>query len=174
MIDEDRKETSYKVICASCAKKTLHVKEVYSNIPNFGRMVMVSILCSNCGYRVFDTVSLEHKGPAKLEFQVKSAKDLKARIVRSTTSALTIPELGLELKPGPRSEAFITNVEGLLDRFLGIAEQLIRTSEGKSKERAKDALKSIRSAMDGKIHFKVIIDDEFGNSIIIPPEYMRD
>ncbi|MDD1766673.1 MAG: ZPR1 zinc finger domain-containing protein [Candidatus Methanomethyliaceae archaeon] len=173
-MDEDRKETSYKVTCASCGKKTLNVKEVYYHIPNFGRTVMVSMLCSKCGYRVSDIVSLEHKGPAKLEFQVKSPKDLKARIVRSTTSTLTIPELGLELKPGPRSEAFITNVEGVLDRFSGIAEQLMRSSEDKSKEKSKIVLRRIRSAIDGKIPFKVIIDDEFGNSIIIPPEGMRD
>jgi zinc finger protein len=169
MTDEDLKETSYKVICASCGKKTLNVKEVYSNIPNFGRMVILSMLCSNCGYRLFDTISLEQKGPARVEFVVNSVEDLKAKIVRSTTSTLTVPELGLELKPGPRSEAFITNIEGVLDRFLGIAEQLMKSSEGKTKENAKRAVSKIRLAMGGKIPFKVIIDDEFGNSIIIPP-----
>jgi zinc finger protein len=174
MMNDDRKEISYKVTCASCGKKTLNVKEVYSQIPNFGRIVMVSMLCSSCGYRVFDTVSLEYKGPTRVEFQIKNAKDLKARIIRSTTSTLTIPELGLELKPGPRSEAFITNAEGVLDRFLGVAEQLIRASEGKSKESARGALKRIKSAIDGKIPFRIIIEDDYGNSAIIPTEDMKE
>jgi len=170
MMDDDRKEISYKVTCANCGKEALNVKEVYFNIPKFGKTVMVSMLCSNCGYRVFDTISLEYKGPAKQEFQVKGAKDLTARIIRSTTSTLTIPELGLELKPGPKSEAFITNVEGVLDRFSAIAEQLVRGSEGGAKGRAKTALEKIKLAMEGRVPFTVIIEDEFGNSAILPPE----
>lgn len=173
-MDEERKELSYTVTCASCGRETLNVREVYSQIPKFGKTVMVSMLCSKCGYRLFDTVSLEYKGPTKVEFQVKNAKDLTARIIRSTTSTLTVPELGLELKPGPRSEAFITNVEGVLDRFSGVANQLIRGYRGKSKEKAKEALKRIRSAIDGKIPFKIIIEDDFGNSAIIPPEEVEE
>jgi len=169
-MDDDRKELSYKVTCANCGKEALNVKEVYSNIPRFGRTVMVSMLCSNCGYRVFDTVSLEYKGPAKQEFQVKEAKDLRARVIRSTTSTLTIPELGLALRPGPRSEAFITNVEGVLDRFSAIAEQLVSGSEGGVKGRTRTALEKIRLAMEGRVPFTVIIEDEFGNSAILPPE----
>jgi len=174
MMDDDRKEISYKVTCANCGKETLNVKEVYSKIPRFGKMVMISMFCSNCGYRVFDTVSLEYKGPAKVEFQVKNMKDLAARIIRSTTSTLTIPELGLELRPGPKSEAFITNVEGVLDRFSAIAEQLVRGSGGGTKGKAKSALRKIKLAIDGKMPFTVIIEDEFGNSAILPPEVAEE
>jgi len=172
-MDDDRREISYKVACANCGKEALNVKEIYYQIPKFGKMVMVSMLCSSCGYRVFDTVSLEYKGPAKQEFQVKGVKDLMARVVRSTTSTLTIPELGLELRPGPKSEAFITNVEGVLDRFSAIAEQLVRGSESGAKGKARAALEKIKLAMEGKAPFTVIIEDAFGNSTILPPEIVE-
>jgi zinc finger protein len=172
-MDDDRREISYKVACANCGKEVLNVKEIYYQIPKFGKMVMVSMLCSSCGYRVFDTVSLEYKGPAKQEFQVKGVKDLMARVVRSTTSTLTIPELGLELRPGPKSEAFITNVEGVLDRFSAIAEQLVRGSESGAKGKARAALEKIKLAMEGKAPFTVIIEDAFGNSTILPPEIVE-
>ncbi|MEM2001091.1 MAG: ZPR1 zinc finger domain-containing protein [Candidatus Methanomethylicaceae archaeon] len=167
---DERKEITYKVLCASCGEEALEVKEVYVKIPRFGKMLILSMLCSRCGYRVFDTVALEYSGPSKIEYSVRNARDLSARVIRSTTSTIMIPELGLELRPGPRSEAFITNVEGVLDRFLAIAEQLYRGSEGNAKERAKRALEKIKLAMDGKIQFKIIIEDEAGNSAIVPPE----
>jgi C4-type Zn-finger protein len=78
-MDEERKELSYTVTCASCGRETLNVREVYSQIPKFGKMVMMSMLCSKCGYRLFDTVSLEYKGPAKVEFQVKNIHPHRTR-----------------------------------------------------------------------------------------------
>jgi C4-type Zn-finger protein len=57
-----------------------------------------------------------------------------------------------------------------LDRFLAIAEQLYRGSEGAVKERARKAVERIKLAMDGKIQFRIIIEDEAGNSAIVPPE----
>ncbi|MGC8936670.1 MAG: ZPR1 zinc finger domain-containing protein [Candidatus Methanomethylicaceae archaeon] len=167
---EERREIVYKAVCASCGEESLDVKEAYVKVPCFGNMLILSMLCSRCGYRVFDTLALEYRGPSKIEYSVRSVRDLSARVIRSTTSTILIPELGLELRPGPRSEAFITNIEGVLDRFLAIAEQLYRGSEGNVRERAKRALERIKLAMDGKIQFRIIIDDEAGNSAIVPPE----
>ncbi len=167
---DERRENTYRALCASCGRETLEVKELYVKIPRFGRMLIISMLCSQCGYRVFDTVALEYSGPSKVEYSVRKVGDLSARVIRSTTSTVLIPELGLELRPGPRSEAFITNVEGVLDRFLAIAEQLYRGSEGIVKERARKAVERIKLAMDGKIQFRIIIEDEAGNSAIVPPE----
>lgn len=158
----------YTVTCPSCGRDTLVVREIYSEIPRFGRTVIVSMLCSKCGYRVNDSISLESKGPKRIEFKVLIPADLSARLIRSETSYIVVPELGLELKPGPRSEAFITNLEGLLERFLQVAEQLESTSGGKKGEKTKALLKRLRRAMDGGIPFTVIVEDEAGNSAVIP------
>lgn len=167
-MEESSDGQSYTVTCASCGQKTLVVKELYSKVPRFGTLVLISMLCSNCGYRVFDSVSLEYKGPERIEFKVSGPKDLSAKVIRSTTSSIAIPELGIELKPGPRSDAFITNVEGLLDRFAAVAEQLASCSEGVLLEKANTALDKIKLAMDGKVTFTLIIEDESGNSAVIP------
>jgi len=160
----------YTVTCASCGRDTLEVREIYSEIPRFGRMVMVSMLCSRCGYRVNDSVSLEGKGPRRIEFKVLGPSDLSARLIRSQTSHITVPELGLELKPGPRSEAFITNVEGLLERFLQVAEQLESTSGRGKGKKTEASSHRIRRAMDGGMPFTVIVDDDMGNSAVIPAD----
>lgn len=149
----------------------MEVREIYSEIPRFGRMVIISMLCLKCGYRLNDSVSLESRGPKRVEFRVACPKDLSARLIRSNSSLIVIPELGLELKPGPKSEAFITNIEGLLDRFLQVVEQLYGISGGDEKVRARTSLKKIRRAMDGKLPFTVIVEDEMGNSAIIPADH---
>jgi zinc finger protein len=133
-------------------------------------MVIVSMLCLKCGYRLNDSVSLESRGPKRIDFRVTCPDDLSARLIRSNSSLIVIPELGLELKPGPKSEAFITNIEGLLDRFLQVVEQLDGISRGEEKIRAGASIKKIRRAMGGKLPFTVIIDDEMGNSAIIPAD----
>jgi zinc finger protein len=167
-MEEKANEQTYTVTCASCGEKTLVVKELYYKVPRFGTLVLISMLCSNCGYRVFDSISLAHKGPERIEFKVSGPKDLSAKVIRSTTSSIAIPELGIELKPGPRSDAFITNIEGLLDRFAAVAEQLASSSEGISLVRANAAIDKIRHAMDGKVPFTLIIEDEAGNSAVVP------
>ncbi len=165
------KENNYTATCASCGKDGMKVKELYTDVPRFGMAVMITMLCPDCGYRVFDVISLEDRGPAHIAYPVKSPKDLSARVIRSSTSTISIPELGLELQPGDRSEAFITNVEGLLDRFLAISEQLLRIAEGKSnRAKAKRAMKRIKSAMDGNAEFTVMLEDEFGNGAVLPPD----
>jgi C4-type Zn-finger protein len=56
----------------------------------------------------------------------------------------------------------------LLDRFAAIAEQLASSSKGVSLEKANAALDKIRLAMNGKIPFTLIIEDELGNSAVVP------
>ena len=163
-------EQNYTINCPACGKETLAAKEVYYDVPRFGTMVIISMLCSTCGYRMFDTFSLDFKGPAKIEYPVKDVRDLNARVIRSTTATLSIPELGLEIRPGAKSEAFITNVEGVLERFVQIAEQVISLMEGDEKTRAQDVVAQIRLAMEGKKPFTVIIDDEDGNSAVFLSE----
>lgn len=162
-------EIKYIVLCASCGFESLEVREVYADIPRFGRAVIISMLCKKCGYRVNDIIPLEYKGPSKIEYKVKCLKDLSARVIRAKGSKITIPELGLELTPGPRAEAFITNVEGILNRFLEIAEFLYNTSNGITKDKARDAIEKIKQAMNVEFEFTVIMEDELGNSAIIPP-----
>jgi zinc finger protein len=160
----------YTVTCANCGKESLEVREVYSEIPRFGRMAIVSMLCQACGYRVNDSISLECKGPKKIEFRVTRPQDLSARVIRSNSSFIAIPELGLELKPGPKSEAFITNVEGILDRFLQIAEQLESTSCDDERRHIRSSLRKLRRAIQGKMPFTLIVEDELGNSAVIPSD----
>ncbi|MCQ5376845.1 MAG: ZPR1 zinc finger domain-containing protein [Candidatus Methanomethylicia archaeon] len=165
---EKGESNEYRVNCASCGKEALVVKEIFTSLPKFGSAVLISMICKNCGYRTSDVVLLENKGPKRTEFKVKDGRDLNARVVRSSSARIEIPELGLELKPGSMAEGFITNIEGVLTRFLEVAEQLRDSAEGSERERAADAIQQIIGAMNGKVSFTIVIEDEMGNSGVEP------
>ncbi len=165
-----REHLSYKAICPGCGGETLAVEELYDEIPGLGMAVLVSMSCPKCGVRGYHEIPLENRGIRKIEFRVSGGKDLSARVIRSPSGRILIPELGLELSPGSRPVGFVTNVEGVLQRFLEVAEQLAGIEEGPKKEEAERAVERIRSAMGGSLPFTIIIEDDLGNSAIIPPD----
>ncbi|MEJ5292680.1 MAG: ZPR1 zinc finger domain-containing protein [Candidatus Methanosuratincola sp.] len=167
---EKKEHFSYKAICPGCGEETLAVEELYDEIPGLGMAVLVSMFCQKCGVRAYHEIPLENRGIRRVEFRVSGGKDLNARVIRSPTGRIMIPELGLELSPGSRPVGFVTNIEGVLQRFLEVAEQLAGIEDGPKKVEAETAVKRIRAAICGSLPFTIIIEDDLGNSAIIPPE----
>jgi len=159
----------YRLECPYCGSNELEVVEVLHEIPFFGKVILSSMRCSRCGYRKSDVANLEFKPPARYELKVEGPEDLNVRVVRSSTATIQIPELGIEVKPGPIAEGFISNVEGVLHRVKRIVEQLLRDSESPEEaERAREVLHKIERALQGEFPFTLIIDDPYGNSFIAP------
>ena len=74
----------------------------------------------DCGFRHSDTILLTQKEPVRFTLQVTSIEDLDARVIRSSSGTIRIPELGVDIEPGFASESYISNVEGVLDRIEGV------------------------------------------------------
>ncbi|RZN38062.1 MAG: ZPR1 zinc finger domain-containing protein, partial [Methanophagales archaeon ANME-1-THS] len=91
-------------------------------------------------------------------------EDLNALVVRSSSGSIEIPELGVSIEP-KRGEAFITTVEGVLERVEDVVHLLSRDETGK--ERADEVLKRIAQIKSGEAGMTLIIDDPTGNSAII-------
>ena len=72
--------------------------------------------CGACHYHKADVEAAEHKEPAKYAFEVSGKDDLSVRVVRSSEGSIKIPHVG-SLEPGPNAEGFITNIEGVIERF---------------------------------------------------------
>lgn len=98
-----REHLSYKAVCPGCGEDTLAVEELYDEIPGLGMAVLVSMFCPKCGVRAYHEIPLESRGIKKIEFRVSGGKDLSARVIRSPSGKILIPELGLELSPDPAS-----------------------------------------------------------------------
>ncbi len=150
-------------VCGSCVQ--MHSNQ--DNIPYFGDILEVSLFCQ-CGFKFVDTIILSQKEPLRHSKRVCNEGDLWARVIRSTSGTIRIPEWGVEIEPGPASEAYITNVEGVIERIQGVVGMARRWSETDDERNKADALLcTMREARDGKPDFTLVIEDPQGNSAVI-------
>jgi len=111
--------------------------------------------------------------PVRYEFSVSGQEDLDTRVVRSTTGLLQIPELGILVEPGPACEGFISNIEGVLQRFEEVMDRILTWAEGEERDNALALKEKILEARDGKVPFTLIVQDVDGNSAIIHPAAVK-
>lgn len=137
------------------------------NIPHFGEIMESTIICYECGYKHSDTICLEQKEPVKISIQVKK-DNLSARVVKSQTATVSIPELGLKVEPGTKSQGYVSNIEGVINRFEGAVNTALKFVEDeKSKGNALKILEKLGKVKNGEKEVEIIIEDPFGHSIII-------
>ncbi len=162
------KKVSMAIECPCCKGKAVMTESIME-IPFFGRTLFSNLKCSECGFNLNDVSSDEEKIPLRFTVKIESEKDLTVKIVKSSTSTIKIPELGVRIEPTPSSEGYFTNIEGLLNKvenalsFTSFEEEEEHDS-GKLKEKI---TKKIQEAKQAKIHFTVIIEDPFGNGALI-------
>lgn len=148
--------------CPICQTGKLTILHAVEDVPGFGRIVLLTFKCNSCGYRAVDILPVEEREPAAYIAHISSPEDLKIKVLRASTGFVEIPELGVEIKPGPAAQGFITNVEGLLARVEEAASALQGDPEAEG--RLKAFLEKLREAMEGRLAFTVIIRDPSGAS----------
>lgn len=160
--------------CPICGRKTLESTSTSLNIPYFSEIFLVRFHCPSCGYRISDFLNTRYGKSMRCTYQVKNEKELTARVIRASTGTIKIPELGTIIEPGPASQAFITNVEGVVTKILGIAETASKWAESEDeKKNCEIAIEKIKKAKSGEIPFTLIIEDPFGNSMIIAKDQSK-
>lgn len=137
------------------------------NIPYFGDVMEISTVCT-CGFRYADTLILGQKEPLRHTMKVSCADHMCTRVIRSTSGTVRIPEWGLDIEPGPASEAYISNVEGLLDRIESVVTMARKWAETEEEaERATNLLAEIEALRQGNAAVTLVIEDPLGNSAIV-------
>ena len=154
--------------CPYCEREIEYLYQT-ENIPYFSDILIVSGRCE-CGYRHADTMVLSGGEPARWELAVEGPEDLGVRVVRSASAAIRIPELGVEIDPGPACEGFVSNVEGVLDRIDDVLGTVLTWSVGEERENALALKERIALAREGSIPFNLAIEDPSGNSAIVSPK----
>ncbi|MFH1256426.1 MAG: ZPR1 zinc finger domain-containing protein [Candidatus Diapherotrites archaeon] len=154
------------IACPECKAKASMVETV-EEVPNFGKVLISTIKCSSCGYRMTDVMSVELRGPMLFSKKISGPKDIYAKIVRNSSATVEVPELGVKIFPGPKAEGFISNVEGLLERIENAVGIIARSEKGAKKKNAEKKLAEILMAKEGKKKITVKLLDPFGASAII-------
>lgn len=162
--------------CAFCHKNTLALAEKETEVPYFGKLFIFSMSCSNpeCKYFKADVECVEPKEPCRYTFEISSEEDMKVRVVRSSAATIKIPHI-TTITPGPASNGYVTNIEGVLSRVKTQIEHLKNDEEDEeAKKKAKNMLKKLQRVMWGQEKLKIIIEDPSGNSAIISERAVRE
>ncbi|MHC1756898.1 MAG: ZPR1 zinc finger domain-containing protein [Methanosarcina sp.] len=156
-----------RITCPLC-QSDLVMKWQRDNIPYFGEIMYITARCQ-CSFRFADTMILSSKEPVRYELSVESQEDLNARVIRSTSGTIRIPEMGIAVEPGTASDSYITNIEGVLQRVQNVlmtASRWVQEDEEKF-ARSQELLCMLNEVMESKRKITVIIEDPLGNSAII-------
>ena len=153
-----------KIDCPNCSKKCT-LRETQHHVENFGKVLLSSLSCQNCGFRFNDVSCMQFSGPKAFEARIEKTEDLETKIIRSSSGAIRIPELGVEITPGVQAEGYISNIEGLLDRIEAVVESALK--ENIAQEKAGNELQLIKDAKKVKSPFTVILEDPLGNSALV-------
>lgn len=136
-------------------------------IPHFGKVLETTILCPSCGFKHSDVIALEQNDPAKYILEINK-NNLSIRVVRSQSATISIPEIGVKVEPGPKSEGYVTNVEGVLTRFESAVKKALNLFENEESQiNAKNTLKNIQELKKGNGTATLIMLDPFGQSNIV-------
>jgi len=160
--------------CPICGREDLVMRSLPLEIPHFGDALQTTVLCTQCAFRHADLILGETGPPTRYELSVSGQADLTARVARSSSGTLRIPELEVAVEPGLRGEAFVSNAEGVLRRVRDIVAFLSRSAETRTgRERAKNALRRLDDMIDGRAPFTLILEDPTGNSAILHEKARR-
>jgi len=156
-------------MCHLCGEKKLTLKEDEVDMPFFGKVFVFSMECEGCGFRKADVEPAEKKEPCRYTIEVSTEADMNIRVVKSGEATVKIPHI-ITIEPGPASEGYVTNIEGLLEKVRKMVESSIDDDEdegGDSKKKGKNMLKKLTNVMLGRDTLKIIIEDPSGHSAII-------
>ena len=155
--------------CPQCGgTEDLTMLAMNDEIPYFGEHTQITVLCGSCGWKHTDFIPSDGEKPGFSSLLVNDSEKTMARVVRSSSCTIRIPELDLEVSPGGSSSGYVTNIEGVIKRFENAIETIIRGDEdGEVTETALQILESLEMVKDGSAEVSVELLDPKGRSQII-------
>ena len=121
------KEVEVEIHCPMCSVEgQLRMMTHIDEIPYFGEHTQITVLCHSCGWRQTDFIPAEGKKPGMSKLFISKPEHIRARVVRSSSCTIRIPELDLEVSPGTASTGYVSNIEGVIDRFMEIIIMVTR------------------------------------------------
>lgn len=156
-------------MCPVCSQNKATFSEYEIEDAFAGPIAIFSIKCLACGFKNSDLEFINPGTPAEYTLEIESKEDLNIRIIKSGVCEVKIPNFRISVDSSMASEGFISNVEGVLNRFREQIEFLKGDSELDKSQRKK--IKNILNGMDevlaGEKKITLKLKDESGNSTII-------
>lgn len=145
--------------CPSCESDEAVVQQRVTVFSGVGRVLKSVIQCARCNYNTLEFLPLQAGSPSTFKFFIRDKSDLTAKVIKSQSCVFKIPELGVEVGPGPESQAEIINVEGLLSNITLALNYEYGTNE---------LALGINLIKSGKKRATLVLEDPLGLSRVIP------
>lgn len=155
--------------CPMCSQKKAVFGEYEIDDSYCGKIAVFSINCKACGFKKNDLEFLEPKAPAVYTLDISSKEDLNTRIIKSGECEIEIKKLKISVDSSYNSEGFVTNIEGVLNRFKDQIELLSddMSIDKDKRKKANKILKEIEEVKNGTKKISIELFDPSGNSAII-------
>lgn len=141
-----------------------------SEIPYFGEHTQMTMMCDSCGWKNTDFIPAEGKKAGSWTMKINTIEHMRVRVVRSSSCTVRIEEIGLEVEPGGNSSGYITNIEGVLNRFRDIVEMILRQAKRDNDGNVKKCLlllEEINEIKKGNKEIEITLLDPMGHSQIL-------
>ena len=164
-------ESSVEQPCPLChSEDGLTMLTLSTEIPYFGEHTQITLICDSCGWKHTDFIPSEGLKPGAWTLALDSEENLSARVVRSSSCTIRIPDLDLEVSPGSASSGFISNVEGVIKRFEDAIGIVLKGPDGEMDDvmnRANELLEKLERVKSGDSSSKIELLDPRGRSQIL-------
>ena len=166
---EDESLEKELIVCPVCRSTNTQVTQKILDIPHFSQFWLFHLKCADCGFKHNDMLNLEVKEPTRYVYHAENKDDYTSKIVRSANGTIRIPILGALIEPGPSADGFINNIEGILHEIRNKAKFLLRTAETRDEiNKITSYIEKVDEYIEKNLPLDLIIEDPFGNSLIIP------
>jgi len=148
-------------------------------VPYAGKVWEVTLRCEKCGYKHVTLDYVERKEPVRYTYVLEYPDELPTKVYRSKYGTVEIAELGLKVEPGIVAEGYLTNVEGILERFKDILQQYIRFHKNEKEAqgevyRAFMLINKLEDAKAGNLAITIILTDPAGISSIVSEKAVKE
>lgn len=162
------REIALDARCPGCGAPRLTLRSMTEQLPYLGDTLLTTVECARCDFKHSAQMVLAQRPPARHTLRLRAPADLGLRVVRSPSGTYRIPELGFVAEPAEASEAFVSNVEGVLER---VRDVLVRARtmfpEPERRAKAEELLAKLQRIVEGREGATLILEDPFGTSAIL-------
>ena len=165
-------ESKIDVSCVICGfdgglSMLAHTEE----IAYFGEHTQVTLTCPDCGWRQTDFIPAEAREGSAHTYRIDSIDDLQVRVIRGSACTVRLLELDLEVRPGSHSTGYVSNIEGVLNRFQDVVDMVGRQASIEGDDGAITELEQLTQAMlevrGGQREVTLELLDPHGHSMIL-------
>ncbi len=165
-------ESTIDVSCIVCGfDEGLSMLAHTEEIAYFGEHTQITLTCPGCGWRQTDFIPAEAREGSCQTYCIDSIDDLQVRVIRGSACTVRLLELDLEVKPGSHSSGYVSNIEGVLNRFQDVIDMVGREAATEGNDGAIAELTVLTQSMmeirEGQREATLELLDPHGHSMIL-------